>query len=753
LGRRGLELPAALLVVALTQCGTSAVVPTGLAAATVQAALLPVSQTAARLTSAGLQTLGWNKLKALAAVILGVCLVGTGAGLLTHTARAQKPSEEATGLRQEDKPTPQKDVKPAPAQPARPASGEEMTVRGNVLSPEGKPVQGARIALLTRHGLILSGEEDWGFHRLEVGGQTTSDSAGHFGLNVRRLGPATVREVHVVATHPGHGLGWQRLNAAAGEANAEIRLVAEQRVTGRFVDLQGQGAAGVTVRVVRMTRQADKGQKEDSVQVPTGFPPATTRTDARGYFTFGGLGPNLRLELEVHDDRFQPFREFIVDTADRKACENIRQVLPPGNVVEGRVTYADTGKPAVHARIEVNTYSGKTDGGPFGGYVNCQTDENGRYRISIIPGTHGNVRVGPPPGQPYLDAMESFDWRRGTARREINLAMPPGVVVRGKITEAGSGKPIAGAYVECDRNWYSRAASGPDGVYQIGVPAGNHRLTVTGPTPDYIPVVIGSAGGTIGKPIGDPTYYHGVADLEVKAGEGPREVPFTLRRGVTLKGSLVGPDGKAVKDSLLFVGAYKHPHEKTLHPIRVRNSRWELPGCDPEKTYRLIFLEHPEPVTPWMMLEGSGSNGQLFTPDLVGPANKLGAVVEVSAARAGAESTRVQLAPCGSVKLRFVDASGKPLAGYRLWLQLLVTPGPAFRKAVEQKRAAPEVIRLADPHFPERVQVADAKGWITVQGLIPGATYRVKRAELDGEPLKDFTVEPGQILELDVVVK
>jgi hypothetical protein len=39
---------------------------------------------------------------------------------------------------------------------------------------------------------------------------------------------------------------------------------------------------------------------------------------------------------------------------------------------------------------------------------------------------------------------ELFNWVKGARRRETNVAPPPGVLLRGKITEAGTGKPVAG---------------------------------------------------------------------------------------------------------------------------------------------------------------------------------------------------------------------------------------------------------------------------------------------------------------------
>src|SRR5438094_916222 len=84
------------------------------------------------------------------------------------------------------------------------------------------------------------------------------------------------------------------------------------------------------------------------------------------------------------------------------------------------------------------------------------------------------------------------------------------------------------------------------------------------PTPasnEFIPQVVGSAGGGAGKPIpdgkpaGDPAYYHAVVPVDVQTGDKEKEANITLRRGVTVKGRLVGPDEKPVPHAILFVSA------------------------------------------------------------------------------------------------------------------------------------------------------------------------------------------------------
>ena len=54
------------------------------------------------------------------------------------------------------------------------------------------------------------------------------------------------------------------------------------------------------------------------------------------------------------------------------------------------------------------------------------------------------------------------------------------------------------------------------------------------------------------------------------------------------------PDGKPVKDAVLLVGRFRPPWEKALSPIEIHDGHWELRGCDPQRTYHLLFLACPE---------------------------------------------------------------------------------------------------------------------------------------------------------------
>src|SRR5262249_21440232 len=122
-----------------------------------------------------------------------------------------------------------------------------------------------------------------------------------------------------------------------------------------------------------------------------------------------------------------------------------------------------------------------------------------------------------------------------------------------------------------------------------------------------------------------------------------------LRRGVTFRGRLVGPKGEPVSSALVFTGLRVDPLTQMWRSAaEVRDGRFELPGCDPDKTYLVSFLD---------------------------PKNQWGASVTLSGKQAGT-AAEVRLAPCGKATARFVDSDGKPLAKFRPMPELVVTPGP-----------------------------------------------------------------------------
>jgi hypothetical protein len=297
------------------------------------------------------------------------------------------------------------------------------------------------------------------------------------------------------------------------------------------------------------------------------------------------------------------------------------------------------------------------------------------------------------------------------------------------------------------------------------VPAGPCHLLVSGPDGNYVVHSLGSDVLQTGKPGGVRRYYHGVLALDLAPQDQPKEVALILQRGITLHGRVLGPDGKPVPHAFLlcdtelacFDGIAHREDSMTLgQPIEVKDGSFELPGCNPERRYRLSFIDaaRMEPVVNWHFKDNEGVFGVSYLGLLARSPAKLAATVEVRPEEG--KPLTVRLGPCGSAQVRLVDDQGKAAKGYRVWLEHVFKskPAPAEAAVVAAPFPAP-----GDRGTGDVPVSADAEGRVKFPVLIPGATYRL-RVTAGRKPYREiiheqeFRAEPGKMLKLpDIVLK
>jgi hypothetical protein len=444
--------------------------------------------------------------------------------------------------------------------------------------------------------------------------------------------------------------------------------------------------------------------------VPRGLTPWPARltADDKGRFTLRGLGKDLAVTLLVTDERYA-HQELIVRPPAKGKPEAVELTLLPPRVLEGKVV-GEGGGPVGKVLLEVSGVQG-------------WSDERGRFRVSCPPG-HLGIWAIPAEGTVWLSRSMAIEWPRGKVRHEVTITLPRGVRVRGKVTEASSGKPVAGAviqyypYANNPANHYTtlswrvggteRVRTGKDGTFEATVFPGRGNILVKGPSPDYVLQRFDTSQLLLGKPGGAPLYAQAVALLDLDPKGKPRPLALTLRRGVTIRGRVLGPDGKPVKRGMLLHPRSLYDHRDVamffhyaLVPQAVKDGAFTLTGCDPRADFSVHFLD---------------------------PHNHLGAVARLSGKDSAREVT-VRLARCGSARLRIVTGKGKPVPGAGPWMHLLL-----------DARLDPAVplyhlgeARLFSPH-------SDKDGRITVPNLIPGATYLYS----DGKRGHKFTVKAGE---------
>jgi RNA polymerase sigma factor (sigma-70 family) len=743
LARRGLVLPATALSAALVPRSASASVSTMLCDFTTRVAITFAahhaagaarSTPAAALAQEVLRTMLLYKLKSTALILLLIAALASGAGYLTRSlATAKDVPRQAPAPRVTEK----SDV-------LRPSPGR-MTVVGRVLDPDGKPVQGAVVDLITRFRTLSVGTDDETKPWLTVLGQGRSDGAGRFRLDAPRTASSRVFSVYALAAAPRYGLGWAELNPDDDQPAAEIKLLPEHTFRVRLVDVSGAPARNVEVQVLSIGRRMDGGRFEGisiSGTPPDGIRawprPITTNDQGRIALTGIGCGPGVKITLSVRDARYAT-QQLEVDASEPSAVKEATLALEPARTIAGRVLDADTGRPIPDAVVAVAAGRGKYGGMRVSRF---RADDHGRFTANPAPGDYFRVSAFAPEGQPYLVPQVEFAWTKPAVKEVVDISVPRGVLIRGKVIEAGTSRPLAastiyfipvGERLGVLSGSQTTVASRGDGSFQIVVPPGKGHLLVFGPTGDYILSEIGRNVLESGRTGGWRYRVHAIIPYEVKAGEPPREVTATLRPGVTIKGRVEGPDGQKITDASVITTLHveaNHPSWLGRYQVKVQDGRFELHGLAPEGSTRIHVLD---------------------------AGHEWGATVDIAGRQAG-EVLIIRLQPCGRARIRFVGPDGKPITKHEAIFEFVATPGASvYTRRSKQEQAA----LAADADFLANVDrkhywndpVADAEGRFTMVSLIPGAIYRISdfstvNSEVGAQVRKEFTVKPGETVDL-----
>ena len=685
LARRGLTLSAVLTAAELSRGPSAAAVVARLAAPTVRAALRfaagqdtagSASARAADRAAEVVRGMVLGRLKVPAALLLLACLLA--AGFAAHRAAPLSPQAP---------PTPPPARPEATVQAAAPdEDGRPIAVSGRVLDPAGRPFAGAR--LYVGYAPRRS-EPDSTAHRPAYPLRATSGADGGFrfvftrsGLDERYLDAS--RPV-VVAVADGLGLDWAEIGGPAGNATLTLRLVEDVPVQGRVLGPDRKPLAGARVVVRRLTEGPGPGQvrrppADGGVLNPPracrGPLPGQTRavlTDADGRFRLTGMGRGrvATLALEGTGTAQGEFRAAASATGDR----GVEHVVSRPRSVRGVVRDRATGRPVAGVRMSLHS----TDPTRLSYTAGTLTDSRGRYELSgRSGGRRPTVIVAQPrPGQPYFAASLPWPEEPGGAASRVDFDLVGGIPLRGRVTNAATGKaPKRGAveYYPLYPNPHSAALTNetravpassaplrPDGSYSLTVlPGPGVVLAVASPRDSYEVAALDDRELASVFDDGDD---HSVRDwqgnhwLDV-AVSGRRwsrcidrfnalalirpattatslAVDLSVRPARRLRGTVVGPDG-APLGGVRVVGLTSMPDAEVLP-----GASFTVEGLNPRRTRQLLF-DHRE--------------------------KGLGKLVTV---RAEDGPLTVRLEPCAVVVGRVVDRAGKPVAGERV----LFSPG------------------------------------------------------------------------------
>jgi beta-lactamase regulating signal transducer with metallopeptidase domain len=626
-----------------------------------------------------------------------------------------------------------------------------VTISGQVLDPDGQAVPRARVWL--KYSRVTQPKTELGPEY-----RATCGADGRFQFHVptadleKPLRSDYWTTARVVAMAEGLGFGETAVAKSRSDDPLKVQLARDVPIRGRILDTEGHPVAGAIIRIKQVRWMPNEsldafieaaregrslGFKFGRFSHGPPLEPDALVTGPDGRFTLGGIGAERLVWADI-EGRAIEHRSIEIVTremetfasatggsrgaAKRTYGANFELIAAPSRIIFGTVRDRATGKPIAGATVHGSTT-----------HV-AKTDEAGRYQLlGYRKSPQYDLQVLPGDDQPYFHAGTTISDTPGLDPIEKDIELSSGTVVRGRLTDQRTGRPIAGRvdYHPLFPNEYvakldhigppaSAATIRDDGQYAISVFPGPGVIGFKADGIDdseYSPAFVSTedlrelfhgkldrtfderflevaAGGQARSVIGQDTYR---ALILVNPTEGKELLTkdVALTPALKVRGTVLGLDGQPLAGAAML----GHTPQKMIYPEPLKTAEFEVLGLNRRREYSLLFM-HDE--------------------------QKLGAAVTVRGDETKPIDVRLQ--PFGAATGRLLTDDGKPAADVTLDFCRARLYGPGIRTAKTDRDGCFQVQGLvADQKF-------EAILWRPASGVI--MAYR------------EFTVAPGETKDL-----
>ncbi len=482
-----------------------------------------------------------------------------------------------------------------------------VTITGQVLDPRGEPVADAKV--LVQHDVATSQDPI-------VTDRPVCDEAGRFSLDLKVRVPE--HPIEVVALKPGHAMAWV---SVTGERDHDVtlRLGANPlSCTGTVADPEGRPLAGAQVSVWLLRRgEGEAAHWMVFLPFDDDFPPATT--DAQGHFDLRGFPPDVNVSLTaVAQGRERGTTEDLVPAG----ATGIKFALDLGASISGRVTL--NGEPVSGVRV----YCHGQDPGHEGGLALSQAD--GTYRVDHL--TPDTYTVALFRAEDLLAApLTGISVKAGEEYTRADLAVTPGALISGKVTEATTGKPVPEVNIKAWAMDYPPSTYGAapqiitdeNGGYTIRVIPGKTRVRC-----------LHSSNPDLPSDMAEPRERV----VEVAEGDRLTGVDFALGPCPNLHGRVLTPDGGPAAGVEVTV--------PTGYGAGGRLPAFITAKTDAEGEFDLRLDKMPSLRPPWLVVARDAERG----------------LAQAAFVEEWQRPVELELEPVGYLVTQAVDGEGQPVA-------------------------------------------------------------------------------------------
>ena len=414
----------------------------------------------------------------------------------------------------------------------------KLTFSGRVVDNNGVPVADAEIRYAVSF-YPLEGDTESGrssYYTSDSFTRTRVDGTFRFELWLSRLewmpfdSKEMLSRLNIAVTHPDHAIWWQEFPFQSA-ADVEIQLEIPEIISGKVMNEAGEPIQNAEVLMNYLFR-GDPMLREPEGDLMHDALPQPVKTDANGEFVLRGLPQGATTNFDVQGPGYAKELRYSVPVG----TEELEFRLKRESRIEGRLTYAGTGKPVKIAGIALEgSY-------PAHAWEYAHVDENGNYFLTnLAPGTYSLYLNYGPSGWAAI-AKEFITVTEGQTVSNVDLTLIRSGFITGWVTDRDTNEPIANhpirlndaARPERSQMTDHRTETGTTGAY--GFDAAPGRVLVhTNP-----PVGYQSSGQTERLDIGQVRRYVDVVEGDTVV------VDFQFSRGLKLVGRVLTEDGEPV---------------------------------------------------------------------------------------------------------------------------------------------------------------------------------------------------------------
>ena len=335
--------------------------------------------------------------------------------------------------------------------------------------------------------------------------------------------------LNIAVTHPNHAIWWQEIPFQS-TTDVEIQLEIPEIVSGKVMNEAGEPIQNAEAQIQSVFR-GDPILGEPGDRLIHNALPQPVKTDANGKFVLPGLPQDATISLDVQGPGYARESRHNVPVSAKRLEFRLKRE----GRIEGRLTYADTGKPV---RSGMVSFWGIP---PTRGLRQTRVSWRGKYLLkNVAPGVYGFHLDDGPKG--WTAVAKEFVTVSAGQTVNLDLTLIRSGFITGRVTDQDTNEPIANHRIRLN-----------DAARPEGSQLRDHH-TITDTTGAYL---FDAAPGRVLVHTNPPRGYQDSGQTEVSnIGQIQRHVEvvegetvvvdFQISKGMKLVGQLLTETGEPV---------------------------------------------------------------------------------------------------------------------------------------------------------------------------------------------------------------